>query len=286
MSFIESVINLAQGIAAHPLTRDRKVGAVLRVIDWQFRSRILKDVHIPWVCGQRLVLSRGMEGATGNVYFGLHEFSDMLFVLHFLRPGDLFVDVGANVGVYTVLAAGACCVKTIAIEPDLTALRALRYNIAINGLDPFVEVHDVAVGPGDGPVHFTVGLGARNRVTRDGSSTTKVRQRPLDDIVGLRSPTFIKIDVEGYETEALEGARKTLEKGDLKIAAVEWPHQPASDLLRSYGFTQLHYDPFARRLTPESCDFTPSNTLFVRDLAFVEQRVLTAPAIQVLGSTI
>jgi FkbM family methyltransferase len=227
-----------------------------------------------------------MEGATGNVYFGLHEFSDMLLVLHFLRPGDLFVDVGANVGAYTVLAAGACCVKTIAVEPDATTLRALQYNIAINGIDPLVEVYDVAVGPSEGHVHFTVGLGARNRVTRNGSSATQVRQRPLDDIIGSRAPTFIKIDAEGYETEVLEGARKTLEKDDLKIAAVEWPHQPASDLLGSYGFRQLHYDPFARRLTVEPCDFTPSNALFVRDLGFVEQRVLTAPAIQVLGYTV
>jgi hypothetical protein len=34
---------------------------------------------------------------TGNIYCGLHEFADMGFVLHFLRPGDLFVDVGANI---------------------------------------------------------------------------------------------------------------------------------------------------------------------------------------------
>jgi hypothetical protein len=49
----------------------------------------------------------GMTGATGNLYVGLHEFEEMAFLLHFLRPGDLFADVGANVGSYTILAAVA-----------------------------------------------------------------------------------------------------------------------------------------------------------------------------------
>lgn len=47
-----------------------------------------------------------MTGATGNWYCGLQEYEDMSFVLHALRPGDLFVDVGANIGSYSILAAG------------------------------------------------------------------------------------------------------------------------------------------------------------------------------------
>jgi hypothetical protein len=45
------------------------------------------------------------EKMSGNIYAGLHEFGDMAFVLHFLRAGDLFADVGANIGSYTVLAS-------------------------------------------------------------------------------------------------------------------------------------------------------------------------------------
>ena len=47
-----------------------------------------------------------MIGATGNLFCGLHEIEDMGFVLHFLRSDDIFLDVGVNVGTYTVLAAG------------------------------------------------------------------------------------------------------------------------------------------------------------------------------------
>jgi hypothetical protein len=47
-----------------------------------------------------------MEGRRADVTVGLFEFEEMAFVLHALRGDELFVDVGANVGIYTVLAAG------------------------------------------------------------------------------------------------------------------------------------------------------------------------------------
>jgi hypothetical protein len=48
----------------------------------------------------------GMTGATQNIYVGLQEFVDIMLTLHFLRKGDLFLDMGANVGSYTILASG------------------------------------------------------------------------------------------------------------------------------------------------------------------------------------
>jgi hypothetical protein len=54
---------------------------------------------------------------TGNLYAGLHEFSEMGFLLHLLRQNDLFVDVGANLGSYTVLASAVCQARNIAFEP-------------------------------------------------------------------------------------------------------------------------------------------------------------------------
>lgn len=57
-----------------------------------------------------------MTGATGNIYVGLHEFEDMAFLLHVLRRTDLFVDVGANIGSYTILAGGAAGAKLLLNE--------------------------------------------------------------------------------------------------------------------------------------------------------------------------
>ena len=61
-------------------------------------------VVVNYINDSRLLVQTGMTGATGNIYTGLHEFEDMGFALHFLQEGDYFIDLGVNVGSYTVLA--------------------------------------------------------------------------------------------------------------------------------------------------------------------------------------
>jgi hypothetical protein len=63
-------------------------------------------VIIPWVGGTCLAVEKGMNAATMNFYCGLFESVDIILILHVLRPGDLFFDVGASVGTFTVLASG------------------------------------------------------------------------------------------------------------------------------------------------------------------------------------
>jgi hypothetical protein len=76
------------------------------------RSRLQGETIFHWVGGQRLAIRHGMTGATQNIYVGLHEFADTMLPLHFLREGDLFLGIGANVGTYTVIASGVCRAKT------------------------------------------------------------------------------------------------------------------------------------------------------------------------------
>ena len=52
-----------------------------------------------------------------NIYRGLFEYEDMLFLLHALRPENIFVDVGANVGAYTILSSKVVNAKSVAFEP-------------------------------------------------------------------------------------------------------------------------------------------------------------------------
>ena len=143
-----NLLELLGHIVRHPLNRAGKAAAVARLVRWQLASRILaQPVVLPFVNNTRLLVLRGMTGATGNWYGGLHECADMAFVLHALRPGDLFVDVGANVGSYTVLAAGAVQADAIAVEPveapllarGLVGLRqgAAKQAIAILARDVF-----------------------------------------------------------------------------------------------------------------------------------------------------
>src|SRR5262245_39273440 len=95
-------------ITTHPLNRERPLGALVRFMKWQLATRLKpgRFVH-EWVGGARLFARTGETGVTGNIYCGLHEFSEMAYVLHVIGPEDVFVDIGANVGTYTVLACAA-----------------------------------------------------------------------------------------------------------------------------------------------------------------------------------
>jgi hypothetical protein len=92
----------------------------------------------------------GMTGATGNIYTGLHEFTDMAFCLHLLRVGDLFVDVGANIGSYTVLSSKVVGANSLAIEPVPTTYKRLRRNININDISSLVDSRCCAAGKNHG----------------------------------------------------------------------------------------------------------------------------------------
>lgn len=284
MSVITVVSGIAQTIAEHPLTRDAQLRAWGRYLSWQLRSRLNDQLVIPWIGGQKLIARRGMTGATPNLYFGLHEFCDMSLLLHFLRSGDMFLDVGSNIGSFTVLASGVCGATSWAFEPDPDNLAALKRNISLNGLEDRVTVLEVAAGDTDGTVSFTRGMGTMNRIARSGEAPG--RQVPiarLDSLIGDRRPAMIKMDVEGHEEAVIRGARKVLAIDSLKVIEAEDCTQPMEDLLVQNGFMRMYYDPFRRVLTASPNAYKASNLLFIRDIDFVAARVASAPPIEVLG---
>src|SRR6516164_2306954 len=95
---LRQLIATLEFIVSHPLSRGRPVSALGRFAAWQIASRLRNEIEFDWIEGAKLIVSRGMTGATGNIYCGLHEFVEMSFLLHLLQPNDLFLDVGANIG--------------------------------------------------------------------------------------------------------------------------------------------------------------------------------------------
>ena len=184
-----------------------------RWLRWQLGSRLLPGaVLTPFVEEVYLLVRPGMTGATGNVYCGLHEFEDMALVLHALRPDDLFVDIGANVGSYSMLG-GAAGARVLAIEPIPRTFAWLTRNIAVNGLGEQVRALNLGLGRGEGRLRFTGGLDTVNHVLAEGELTgdaLEVPVRTLDSVLDGQSPTLIKMDIEGFESEVLAGAVRTL----------------------------------------------------------------------------
>lgn len=272
-------------ITSHPLTRDRPMSAIGRFVRWQIESRLKEEVEFEWIEGSKLIVRNGMTGATGNIYCGLHEFADMAFLLHFLRQGDLFVDVGANIGSYAVLASAVCGAETIAIEPDPVTMGWLKKNIAANSIGEAVTTVEAAVGREAGEVSFTVGLDTVNQVaSARHQNTRKVRVVRLDDLLAGRSPAFIKLDVEGYEAEVIRGASETLKNPSLLAIETESRDEEVLSKLRGEGFVEYGYDPFSRRVS--ECSGQASNALFLRGEDVVARRLSSAQPREILHHVI
>jgi FkbM family methyltransferase len=286
--YLSAFINLARFFSTHPLARDNPLKAWARFASWQLKSRLRGEVVVPWIAGQRLAVRREMTGATGNIYVGLHEFVDMMICLHFLRKNDLFMDIGANVGSYTVLASGVCRATTLAFEPDPNAVNHLKRNVEINRLDGLVTIHEYALGSRRGAVTFTVGLDTMNKVAAaDDVNVQIVQQEQLDRITEkISQPTMIKIDVEGYEEEVLQGAHRILANPLLKLIELETVTSRTEQILFNNRFSKAYYNPFSRVLAQEPIGPQASNSLYVRDWSFVSTRLTTAQTIEVLDRKI
>src|SRR6187431_1043522 len=139
--------NVISFITNHPLNKDNKLKAILRFVRWQIRLRTSsKPILYSFTDRATLVVEKGMTGATGNLYCGLHEFNDMSFLLHFLREGDTFADIGANVGSFTMLACAHVGANSLTFEPVPATFANLKRNIEANHIHDKVTAFNAAVG--------------------------------------------------------------------------------------------------------------------------------------------
>ncbi len=288
----------------HPVTRDRQGAALMRYLRWQIAARAHGGpMIVPFVAPARLIVSKGDFGLTGNVYFGLAEMPEMAFVLHYLRPNDLFVDIGANLGSYSVLAAKVAGARVVAFEPIEAAAALMRDQLRLNDIADRVEIRPLALGPTIATVQFYDGLGPANRVIAEGEtalgSYREAPQSTLDaEIVGA-SPVLLKLDVEGYEHAVLRGGVAVLAATSLEAVILEVHDGVATfgvgradlqSLLSDAGFVPCAYDAASRRLTPTTFETAQAhrlsdNVLVVRNLQAVQARLASAPAFSVCGVT-
>jgi FkbM family methyltransferase len=288
-------------VCGHPLSRRAPLRAIFRLLRWQIGSRLaLGAIAVRFVGPTRLLVQRGMTGATGNIYCGLHEFEDMGFILHVLRPGDLFVDVGANIGSYTVLAAGVCGARVIAIEPVPATFSSLMDNIRLNDLLGLVTPRNIGIGSRARNLKFSTNLDTVNHVLSDGEASTlphlEVPTDTLDALLSNEAPIVIKIDTEGFESEVLAGAERILHLPTTLAVLIEFNGSGArygideSVLHRKIlaaGYHPYRYDPLSRTLTVASQSSTiPGNTLYLRGESVIRARLQSASPQQVLGSSV
>jgi FkbM family methyltransferase len=164
-------------------------------------------------------------------YTGVYEPQETQLASLILNRGDVFVDIGANWGYFTLAAAhwtGASG-RVIAFEPDPRLFDVLQRNVALNGLRS-VEAHGVAVADCRGSLPFTgfcdVGdnWGLSRTVLPGEVADFHADAVALDDVLdasGIERVQLTKIDVEGGEAAVLAGMRRGLRAGRYRYILIE-----------------------------------------------------------------
>ena len=195
-------------------------------------------------------------------------------------PGDVVLDIGANVGIITLRLAARVGPRGVvhAFEPNPTVLSQLRASLKRNGIEN-VRLHEFALGSETASLQLNVpggNVGAATFTARFAQTSDKrtvdVPVKVLDDLdLDLRAVSFLKIDVEGFESRVFEGARRFLSETPPDVIVFERneldkqgaPDNTALLTLKEIGFAifAIEKSLMSLRLTPYS-DEVGRNTAY------------------------
>ena len=185
---------------------------------------VLAQLEIPFAGRSfRFEDADGADQAGPQMLAGTYETPlPLLMMATLLRAEGGFVDVGANTGLYSVLAAHMTDTRRIiAFEPNPAALAALRRNLAINHFADRVTIHPVALSDRQGRLALYLPDAAHGQIETSASlepdfqvaaGSIEVDVRRLDDIGIDTRVAVIKVDIEGHEHAFLRGARDLIDR--------------------------------------------------------------------------
>jgi FkbM family methyltransferase len=269
---------------------------------WPALASRKQVVEISLQHGVRLRLHTDSE-LSRLLWQGGFELGERQFLNRFLRAGDTFADVGANIGMFTAIAARLVgeTGRVLAFEPCATTFARLEENIALTGSSA-ISAFPLALSDNDGDAQLTTAaegydawhsLAAPAAHSGDGGSETVKTQR-LDRFAEEHALagaiTAMKIDVEGWEAHVLAGGRELLSRPDAPLLLVEFTDDAAVAAgttcqalyakLEELGYTMFLYDLHRQQLTPEPMreHYGYCNIVACKDPAPVLARLAARPS--------
>lgn len=184
---------------------------VYRHLNWQIRKITRSFPCELLISYSKLLVDRPSGIAALVNAMGQYDFNNMSLVRSLLiQNGGSFIDVGANIGTYTLIASEAERANVVSIEPDPQTFRFLEQNVRLNKRDN-VTCLNVALSASEGELRLTQEAdSATNRISNNIDRATRTLQVParrLDQVCRDLEviPDFVKIDVEGHHKEVLHG---------------------------------------------------------------------------------
>jgi FkbM family methyltransferase len=212
---------------------------------------------------EEIGLARAGRQSTHNVIFR-DEVASLLNLSLLLQPGDVFVDIGANVGLYSsILSRFANAFpnsKFVAIEPNPQTASRLRESVRNSP----VTVLNLGVSDREGELAFKRGItsGVFKVVPAGDADATMVRCQKLDSLPIPQGDLVLKIDVEEHELQVLHGGEELLKSGRVKVVYIDgYSSELIPPLLRRHGFR--FFD--GRTLAPSGDEAPPYSLLAIHE---------------------
>jgi FkbM family methyltransferase len=273
-------------IWTHPNCRGKQLQAIARFVGWQLYKRLThRHLDVTLVSPIKLRCYPDSAAASAVLYCGLYDYDEMNFLLRYLRAEDSFLDLGANVGVYTLLAAAKIrSGKIYSIEALPKNYDRLQENLNMNQLQQ-VQTYAVAIADRIGSVTLELAEGdCMPHIVQSATTTNNaiaVQSETLDNLFGSQPPanlTLAKMDIEGAELLALKGAISLLEQQRPPVWIVEIVYQNREfvNFWESYGYNLYRYNADTRQLSSVSLEQTHGkNVLAIANSAldFVRDRI-------------
>lgn len=286
-----------KGFKKHAITQNHRKKALYKYLFFHSTISFRKEIIHSWIEDLKFYAAKGDAGLVGNIWFGLFEFNESMFVIHFTREEDLFLDIGANLGHYSLLASGIKKATSIAVEPVPKTFAKLNRQVKLNNLQHKVETLQLGLGSKASTLYFSTDKSTMNRVVKENyPNKVQVKISTMDDLLEGRACHVMKIDVEGYEKFVLEGGSTSLQNPALKVVIVEINNstrfyggkdQEVVDKLESFNFKPYAYDPLKREIISlTTYNKNQFNTIFIRDFKHVEERVKGSESVKIWGKSI
>jgi len=220
----------ARRILRQESNQSQKMRRLLTAFCWQAWKRTVRvPITVKLLNGYQIKVYPDCHSSSCAIYFRIPEFREIAFVRQQMN-GGVFIDIGANVGMFTLLVADRIG-HAILFEPNPIAAARARENLAINGLCH--EVQELALSDKNGEVLLEDrgGTDSTNRTLEDSQTsnypTHRVPCRTFDSFLEEREETIeridaIKIDVEGHENSVLKGMKRTLTELRPKLVIFEY----------------------------------------------------------------
>ncbi len=200
-----------------------------QLTNWTIRRLLPKQLKF----GEAVVILNPNDPVvSGALTFGVYEKAETKFFQTACHSGMTFLDVGANIGYYTALAARAVgpTGKIIALEPDPESFKYLEQTIAANGTEN-VQAFPVAASdaPATLPLYISADNRGDNRLYATGESRPQVEVKAVatDALLAenkIDTVDLIKIDVQGYEPKVIAGLCDTITRSPkLTLLTEFWP---------------------------------------------------------------